>query len=72
MSFFCSWKNVIQVETGIYGIKENHRLLEYDANGYGLDFTFKMGLFMEKLELIADLYQNEDFTTPYSSINKSH
>jgi hypothetical protein len=27
---------------------------------------------MEKLELIADLqYQNEDFTTPYSSINKS-
>jgi hypothetical protein len=28
----CSWKNVIQVETGIYGIKENHRLLEYDAN----------------------------------------
>jgi hypothetical protein len=31
-----------------------------------------MGLFMEKLELIADLqYQNEDFTTPYSSINKS-
>jgi hypothetical protein len=36
---FFSWKNVIQVETGIYGIKENHRLLEYDANGYGLDFT---------------------------------
>jgi hypothetical protein len=32
---------VIQVETGIYGIKENHRLLEYDANGYGLDFTLR-------------------------------
>jgi hypothetical protein len=27
---------------------------------------------VEKLELIADLqYQNEDFTTPYGSINKS-
>jgi hypothetical protein len=72
MSAFAVGKNVIQVETGIYGIKENHRLLEYDANGYGLDFTLRWGLFMEKLELIADLqYQNEDFTTPYSSINKS-
>jgi hypothetical protein len=72
MSAFAVGKNVIQVETGIYGIKENHRLLEYDANGYGLDFTLRWGLFMEKLELIADLqYQNEDFTTQYSSINKS-
>jgi hypothetical protein len=72
MSAFAVGKNVIQVETGIYGIKENHRLLEYDASGYGLDFTLRWGLFMEKLELIADLqYQNEDFTTPYSSINKS-
>jgi hypothetical protein len=72
MSAFSVGKNVIQVETGIYGIKENHRLLEYDANGYGLDFTLRWGLFMEKLELIADLqYQNEDFTTPFSSINKS-
>jgi hypothetical protein len=72
MSAFAVGKNVIQVETGIYGIQENHRLLEYDANGYGLDFTLRWGLFMEKLELIADLqYQNEDFTTPFSSINKS-
>jgi hypothetical protein len=72
MSAFAVGKNVIQVETGIYGIQENHRLLEYDANGYGLDFTLRWGLFMERLELIADLqYQNEDFTTPYSSINKS-
>lgn len=72
MSAFAVGKNVIQVETGIYGIKENHRLLEYDANGYGLDLTLRWGLFMEKLELIADIqYQNEDFTTPYSSINKS-
>jgi hypothetical protein len=52
---------VIQVETGIYGIKENHRLLEYDANDYGLTSLLRWGLFMEKLELIADLYQNEDF-----------
>jgi len=72
MSAFAVGKNVIQAETGIYGIKENHRLLGYDANGIGLDFTLRWGLFMERLELIADLqYQNEKFTTPYSSINKS-
>jgi hypothetical protein len=72
MSAFSVGKNVIQVETGIYGIKENHRLLEYDANGYGLDLTLRWGLLLERLELIADLqYQNEDFTTPYSTTNKS-
>jgi hypothetical protein len=31
MSAFAVGKSVIQLETGIYGIKENHSLLEYDA-----------------------------------------
>ena len=62
MSAYAVGKSVIQVETGIYGIKENHRLLDYDANGYGVDFTLRYGFFMEKLEFIADFqYQNEDF-----------
>lgn len=72
MSAFAVGKKVIQVETGIYGIKENHSLLNYDANGFGLDFTLRYGLFLEKLELVADLqYQNETFTTNLSSVNKS-
>jgi len=72
MSAFAVGKKVIQVETGVYGIKENHRLLNYDANGFGLDLTLRYGLFLEKLELIADLqYQNETFTTPLSSVKKS-
>jgi hypothetical protein len=37
MSAFAVGKSVIQLETGIYGIKENHSLLEYDARGFGLD-----------------------------------
>lgn len=62
MSAFAVGKSVIQVETGIYGIKENHSLLGYDANGFGIDMTLRWGLFMEKLELIADLqYQYEVF-----------
>ncbi|MFV5702113.1 transporter [Flavobacterium sp. XS2P12] len=72
MSAFAVGKSVIQIETGIYGIKENHSLLNYDANGFGLDVTLRWGLFMEKLELIADLqYQHEEFTTLFNSTNRS-
>ena len=60
MSAFAVGKSVIQVESGIYGIKENHSILNYDANGFGIDMTLRWGLFMEKLELIADFqYQYE-------------
>jgi len=60
MSAFAVGKSVIQVESGVYGIKENHSLLGYDANGFGIDLTLRWGLFMEKLELIADFqYQYE-------------
>lgn len=60
MSAFGVGKSVIQVESGIYGIKENHSIQDYDANGFGIDMTLRWGLFMEKLELIADFqYQYE-------------
>ncbi len=62
MSAFAVGKSVIQVESGIYGIKENHSILNYDANGFGIDMTLRWGLFMEKLELMADFqYQYEVF-----------
>jgi hypothetical protein len=62
MSAYAVGKSVIQVESGIYGIKENHSILKYDANGFGVDMTLRWGLFMEKLELIADFqYQYEVF-----------
>ena len=66
MSAFSVGKSVIQVETGIYGIKQKHDLLNYDSNGFGADFMLRWGLFSEKLELIADLqYQNEQVTAPF-------
>ncbi|MFE3866718.1 transporter [Flavobacterium sp. LS2P90] len=72
MSAFSVGKSVFQIETGIYGIKQNHSLLNYDANGFGIDATLRWGLFMEKLELIADLqYQNEKFTTPFNNTNRA-
>jgi hypothetical protein len=72
MSAFAVGKSVIQVESGIYGIKEHHTILNYDANGLGVDMTLRWGLFMEKLEFIADFqYQYEQVTSPMSIINKS-
>jgi hypothetical protein len=72
MSAYAVGKSVIQIETGVYGIKQNHRLLNYDANGFGIDATLRWGLFMEKLELIADIqYQNEKYTTLFNSSNQA-
>ena len=60
MSAYAVGKSVIQVESGIYGIKENHSLLGYDGNGFGIDMTLRYGMFLERLELIADFqYQYE-------------
>lgn len=72
ISAFAVGKSVIQLESGVYGIKENHSILNYDANGFGIDMTLRWGLFMEKLELIADFqYQYEQVTSPMNIINKS-
>ena len=60
MSAFAVGKSVIQLESGLYGIQEKHSIGNWDANGYGLDLTVRWGLFLERLELIADLqYQYE-------------
>ncbi len=72
MSAYAVGKSVIQVESGIYGIQENHSILNYDANGFGIDFTLRYGFFMERLELIADLqYQYEFFEPAISFPEKS-
>ncbi len=72
MSAFSVGKSVFQMETGFYGIKENHSILNYDANGYGIDMTMRWGLFMEKLEVIADLqYQHERLNSLMTTLDRS-
>jgi len=72
MSAFAVGKSVIQVESGIYGIRENHDILKYDANGFGVDLTLRWGLFMEKLEFVADFqYQHEVFNPAIKYPDKS-
>jgi hypothetical protein len=73
MSAYAVGKNVIQGELGAYGIQQNHQVLNYDSNGFGLDLALRYGAFFEQLELIADLqYQNQVYTSNFSSLNKAN
>ena len=68
MSAYSVGKSVIQIETGVYGIKQKHSLLNYNSNGFGIDATLRWGLFLENLELIADIqYQNETYNEVFST-----
>ncbi|WP_166926010.1 transporter [Flavobacterium poyangense] len=73
MSAFAVGKSVIQAEIGFYGIKEKHDLLNYDANGFGTDLTFRYGAFLEKLEFVLDLqYQMEAYNSPYNNHKRNN
>lgn len=72
MSAYAVGKSVIQLETGIYGINENHSLLGYDANGFGFDMDLRYGFLLERLEVMANLqYQKEEFVYTFDQFNKS-
>lgn len=71
MSAFAVGKSVIQLETGAYGIAQKHHLLNYVANGFGIDATIRYGVFKEKLELIADLqYQSQVYEARLTKIDQ--
>ena len=71
MSAFAVGKSVIQLETGAYGIAQKHHLLNYVANGFGIDATIRYGVFKEKLELIADLqYQSQVYEARFTKIDQ--
>lgn len=72
MSAFAVGKTVMQVETGVFGIMEDHDLSRYNANGFGVDLEFRYGAFLEELEFIADAqYAYEMFNYPMNSVAKS-
>jgi len=62
MGGFAVGKTVLQFETGIYGIMEEHDILNYKTKGVGLDATIRYGAFLEELEFIADIqYQFDQY-----------
>lgn len=72
MSAFAVGQTVFQVESGLYGIHENHSVLDYDANGFGLDAQVRYGMFLEELEIVADLqYQYDWYSDALQTNNRN-
>jgi hypothetical protein len=66
MMAFSVGKSVIQTETGINYISENHDKLNYNAKGYFADLALRWGLFKEELELIAEIQYQKDSYQQYA------
>ena len=59
---FSVGKNVIQVETGIYGLREKHVLTMNESLGLGVDLNLRYGFLFEQLELnLETQFQGESF-----------
>ncbi|RWX01585.1 transporter [Flavobacterium cerinum] len=72
MGGFSVGKTVMQVETGIYGIKEKHDVLNNKTKGLGLDLTLRYGAFLEQLEFIVDVqYQFDQFKDAIYTTNRN-
>lgn len=74
MMAFAVGKSVFQIESGVNYISENHKTLDYKANGFIGEFDIRWGLFFEELEFIAEFqYQNDNqvFNTSGLSVNRS-
>ncbi len=65
MSPFSIGKTVIQAESGLYGTREKHSVLESELKGFGIDADLRYGAFFEQLELMMNLqYQYGKYTAP--------
>lgn len=65
MSAFSVGKTVIQAEVGLYGIRENHDLARYEANGFGTELDVRYGAFLDQFEFILNTqYQYDWYQAP--------
>ena len=72
-SAFSVGSNVIQLETGVFLLNQEHELLQNKANGAGLNFMVRYGLILEELELqINGTYQNDEFTDMRSTLENEY
>jgi hypothetical protein len=63
MMAFAVGKSVIQAETGLNYIKEDHENLNFVAKGFNTDLTIRWGFFKEELEIIGEFqYQKDSYT----------
>lgn len=71
MSAFSLGKSIFQAESGVNYLNDYHKLLGYNAKGYGLDLTLRYGFFREQLEAIVNFnYQNDCFNLDTISLHR--
>jgi hypothetical protein len=72
MMAFSVGKSIFQAESGINYVSEDHKALDYKANGLMGEFDVRCGLFFEQLEFIAEIqYQNDNYTSAILEKNRS-
>ena len=72
MAAFSVGKNVFQLESGLYGIREDHNLARYNSNGFGVDMDVRYGFLFEQLELIGNFkYQYDKYYSPLVETSRS-
>lgn len=65
MSAFSVGKSVIQAEGGVYGVREKHDLLRYEANGFGTEIDVRYGAFFDQFEFALNTqYQYDWYQAP--------
>lgn len=60
MSAFAVGRTVVQIESGLGFIKEKNADLNYDANGFLVDFNLRYGFFREYMEVITEISYQKD------------
>jgi hypothetical protein len=64
MSPFSIGKTVIQTETGVTYLTEDHNVMRYETSGFALDADLRYGAFFEQFEMILNLqYRFDKYTT---------
>ena len=72
MSAFSVGKTVIQAEAGLYGVREKHDLLRYDANGFGTELDVRYGAFFDQFEFVLNTqYQYDWYQAPLVNDTRS-
>jgi hypothetical protein len=72
MSAFSVGKTIIQGETGLNYINEQHQLLDYTVKGFATDFTIRYGFYKEELEGLINInYQNDNYSSEYFDVHRN-
>lgn len=64
MMAFAVGKTIIQTETGVTYVSEDHNLLNYQAKGFMGELAIRYGVWKEELEIIGEIqYQNDKLSS---------